>query len=249
MARPSSSTIERHHFELFRKDYSLPEGEVIYTDRPDVIVQANLTLGIEITNLYIVPGSNPASEQVQKRRREKVLELAQAQYLAEGGKDFELSVDFNPLKPIEKLEPLVRNLVSLAHQLKNVETGQVSSLLFENIEELRFAYLYAKECTDPKWRLIQGYDVPILSIERLREIVLEKTAKLAEYQKCDRYWLLIVVDLMDPAQDQELRWPSEAELTKTCYEKVLLYKPQYRQVLEVPVTTNNLLHQTAFSGR
>jgi|SRR6266853_263523 len=235
MTRPSNSKIEQYYFEQFRRDYPLPEGDVDFTDKPDVIVRADCTLGVEITNLYIVAGSDPASEQVQRRRREKVLERAHTAFLAEGGKKFELSVDFDPLKPIEELEPLARALTSLAHQLETAETGQVSSLLFEHIEALRFMYLNAKEYSDPRWRLTQGFSVPSLSVERLREIVVEKTAKLSEYQACDRYWLLIVVDLMDPAQDQELVWSSTASLGASPYEKVLLYKPQYRQVLEVPL--------------
>jgi len=235
MTRPSNSKIEQYYFEQFRRDYPLPEGDVNLTDKPDVIVRADRTLGVEITNLYIVAGSDPASEQIQRRRREKVLDRAHAAFLREGGKKFELSVDFDPLKPIEELETPALALTALAHKLETAETGQVSSLLFEHIETLRFVYLNAKEYSDPKWRLIQGFSVPSLSVERLREVVIEKSAKVSEYQACDRYWLLIVVDLMDSAQDQELVWPDTASLGASPYEKVLLYKPQYCQVLEVPL--------------
>lgn len=118
MNRPSNSKIEQYYFEQFRRDYPLPEGDVYFTDKPDVIVRADCTLGVEITNLYIVSGSDPASEQVQRRRRKKVLERAHAAYLAEGGGKFELSVGFDPLQPIEQLEPLARALTALAHQLE-----------------------------------------------------------------------------------------------------------------------------------
>lgn len=96
-------------------------------------------------------------------------------------------------------------------------------------------YLNAKEYSDPMWRLIQGFSVPSLSVERLREIVVEKTAKLIEYHACGHYWLLIVVDHMDPAQGQELVWPATASPVASPYEKILLYNPQYREVLEVPL--------------
>jgi hypothetical protein len=71
-------------------------------------------------------------------------------------------------------------------------------------------------------------------VERLREVVARKCAKLGEYIACDRYWLLVVVDLMDPAQDQHLHWPHGISLGASRFEKVLVYKPQYREVLEVP---------------
>ena len=51
MDRPSNAQIERHYFERFRNDFPLPAGEIIYTDKPDVIIRGGSTLGIEITNL------------------------------------------------------------------------------------------------------------------------------------------------------------------------------------------------------
>jgi hypothetical protein len=39
----------------------------------------------------------------------------------------------------------------------------------------------------------------------LEAIVREKEAKAAEYNPCDAYWLLVVVDWIDPAQEQEIR--------------------------------------------
>jgi hypothetical protein len=181
MTRQSNSKIEQYYFEQFRRDCPLPEGGVDFTDKPDVIVRADPTLGVEITNHYIVAGSDPASKQIQRRRREKVLDRAHAAFLSEGGKKFELSVAFDPLKLIEELETLTLALTSLAHKLETAETGQVSSLLFEHIEALRFVYLNAKEYSDPRRRLIQGFSVPSLSVERLREVVIEKSARVCEY--------------------------------------------------------------------
>ena len=74
----------------------------------------------------------------------------------------------------------------------------------------------------------------MLSIERVKEVVTDKVSKLAEYQACDQYWLLIVIDFMDAAQDQHIEWPAQALLGQTPFEKVLLYKPQFRYVIEVP---------------
>lgn len=234
MNRPSNSQIERHYFAQFMSEYPLPAGDLVYTDKPDVIIRGADTLGIEITNLYIIPGANPTSEQVQRCRREQALRQAQASYLALGGKKFELSVDFHPGKSILETLPIARAICGLASQLSNASTGLVSPALFEHIAPLRFVYLNSVEHPDAEWRSVQSYSVPDLSVERVREVVAEKTAKLAEYQPCDRFWLLMVVDSMDPAQDQSLTWPTGANLTGSPYEKVLLYDPQHRQVLEIP---------------
>lgn len=50
MSRPRNAEIERYYFELFRQVYAVPAGEIEYTDKPDVIVRGDSTLGIEITN-------------------------------------------------------------------------------------------------------------------------------------------------------------------------------------------------------
>jgi hypothetical protein len=80
---------------------------------------------------------------------------------------------------------------------------------------------------------MQCYSVPSLLPERLREVVHKKGEKAKAYQPCDVYWLLLVVDFMDLAQDQGLEWPTEARLGKSAFERVLLYKPQFAQVVEV----------------
>ncbi|MBQ0946618.1 hypothetical protein KAK07_25050 [Ideonella sp. 4Y16] len=234
MDSTSNAQVERYYFEQFRNDFPLPAGEIIYTDKPDVIIRGPTRLGIEITNLYIRPGADPTSEQVQRRRREQALHLAQSLYQAHGGKRFELSVDFHPGKPILDYKLLARAICELAQRLIAAPTGQVSPSRFADIDMLRFVYLNATEYADAQWRVVQSFTVPSLSVERLREVVVEKSKKLAAYQPCDQYWLLAVIDLMDVAQDQHVDWPAGEILGNSPFERVLLYKPQCRQVLEVP---------------
>ncbi len=234
MKRPSNDRIQRHYFEQFRIDYQLPVGELQYTDKPDVIICGPITLGIEITNFYIDDGRNLESEQKQRPRRLRVLQRAQELYLATGGKSIELSVDFNPIHPIRKTEPVARALAVVAGQLASQPSGLVTPCQFKHISPLRFIYLNATEYPDAKWQLVQCYTASALSFDRLQEIVNEKSKKLKEYQPCDEYWLLVVVDFMDRAQDQHLEWSQGQTLPNSAYKKVLLYKPQFRQVLEIP---------------
>jgi hypothetical protein len=77
MAAKSNQRIERHYFELFRKIYRLPNGQVKYGDKPDVIIEGERRLGIEVTNFYLERGEIPQSEQNQMRIREDVLKKAQ----------------------------------------------------------------------------------------------------------------------------------------------------------------------------
>ena len=107
-------------------------------------------------------------------------------------------------------------------------------------QNLYFIYYNKKEYEDAKWRSVQGHYVPALSLERLRELVSNKTKKLPHYQQCDIYWLLLIVDFMDPAQDQDLQWPAGELLEKSPFERILLYKPQFGQVMLVPQADKSL---------
>lgn len=234
MSRPSNQTVERYYFELFRSHYEVPDGEIVFTDKPDIVVRGTQTIGIEIANLYITSGSDSASEQVQRTRRFQVLERAQKLHYDSGGRSTELSVDFDPEYPINELDPISQALAAIAKEVQNFPSGQVSPFLFKHVPELRFLYHNEQEYADAKWRSVQGHRVPSLSLERLSEIVSDKTKKLQAYQKCDVYWLLLVVDFMDFAQDQELNWPTGVVFDKSPFERILLYKPQFAQVVQVP---------------
>jgi predicted PhzF superfamily epimerase YddE/YHI9 len=64
---------EKAVFEMFTRDFELPEGQVVYADRPDVVIDGPRKIAIEITDLYLADGDNPDSEQVQQRHRDAVL--------------------------------------------------------------------------------------------------------------------------------------------------------------------------------
>ena len=206
----------------------------MFTDKPDVIVRGERAIGIEIANLYVASGADPASEQVQRVRRLQVLARAQSLHRASGGRHIELSVDFAPKHPIRDVDPLARSLAAIATEVEDSPSGQVNPTLFAQVPELRFVYHNRKECPDAKWRSVQCYSVPSLSLGRLRDLISDKTKKLSAYQPCDVYWLLLVVDFMDSAQDQSLHWPPGEVLSSSPFERVLLYKPQFAEVLQVP---------------
>ena len=65
----------------------------------------------------------------------------------------------------------------------------------------------------------------------LTEIVRKKENKAKNYSKCEAYWLIVVVDFFDPAQDQEIR-VNGLTITSDVFEKKIVYKTAYEHVLE-----------------
>lgn len=71
-----------------------------------------------------------------------------------------------------------------------------------------------------------------MSMEKLRAIVSKKEAQSKFYQPCDAYWLVVVVDFIDRAQDQEIRIDGIEKIDSAVFEKVIVYKPHFGHVFE-----------------
>ncbi|ASU39884.1 hypothetical protein hmeg3_17390 [Herbaspirillum sp. meg3] len=226
---------ERLYFEQFWKIHSIP-GRIEYSDKPDVlIINDDIKLGIELTHLYKVDGDKFNNEQIQNRLRIKVIEKAEALYLRQGGRRIELFIDFDPSHPIKDVKKLANELVDIALKVSHSTQGHQSRSSFPETPELRFLYHNGQSYPDSKWKLSQGHDVPRLAIPRAKELIAQKIEKLPNYQVCDRYWLLLIIDFWDPAQDQELdEWPLSEKISRTPFEKIFIYKSPFNKVIEIP---------------
>ena len=130
--RKTATEIERHYFERFRKAYTLPVGTVTYGDKPDVTLTGERTIGIEITRFYLQSGRVPHSEQRQRPLRNAVVSEAQALYSANGGKRIELTIAFDPARPITpwRKRRLPGELAALAKRVDNLRaSGEVDRIL------------------------------------------------------------------------------------------------------------------------
>jgi len=236
MQEKSNREIERHYFEMFRRNYSLPSGMITYGDKPDVILEGESKIGIEITNFYVDDGKLPGSEQRQRGLRDVVISKAYRMYEERKNKKIELTFGFDEKTPIgstkKVIQKLSRDLVTLAEKVKEYEAGPIRGAHFQNIPELSYAYLYAKECSIPKWRTAQVYSGSIMSRDKLIAIVREKELLSYQYEKCDSLWLLIVVDFADRAQDQEIRIDNFEKVGSNVFDKIFVYKTHFSHVLE-----------------
>ncbi len=231
MAQKSNQDIERHYFELFRKVYILPNGQVTYGDKPDVIIIGERKIGIEVTNFFLERGELGDSEQNQRRIRTNILRKAHQKYKEKGGK-YEISFSFNKAQPIQDSKKLIPRIVDLIQKLEVSRTGGISKCFLEDVPELDFVYINPNSYNDPHWRLTQSYTGQMMSIPRLTEIVMDKENKANNYRKCDTYWLLIVIDSFDRAQEQAIPI-EEVKLGSDVYEKIILYITGPEHVLEL----------------
>lgn len=226
---------ERYYFEQFRKAFKLPLGEIAYVDKPDVVVRGARTIGIEITNFYLEHGNEEGSEQRQRPRRYEVASQAHRLYLDDGGKGIELTIEFDPETPITSLtrKTLPQKLAAFAASVDMQPSRAFYPDSFPDMPEIKSIWLDSREWPDAKWvRAGQVYTYEEMSAARLQAIVAEKESKAANYASCDAYWLLIIVDWVDPAQDQEIT-TKDLKLSSDVFERIIVYKPGFEDIVEI----------------
>jgi hypothetical protein len=73
-----------------------------------------------------------------------------------------------------------------------------------------------------------------MSQVRLTQIVRLKEQKAKKYRSCDAYWLLVIVDFMSAAQEQEIRVDGLC-ISSAVFGKIIVYKPNFDHILDVTV--------------
>ena len=233
-AGKTSSDIECHYFELFRSAYPACAGAPSYGDKPDVILSGERKIGIEITNFFLQPGGDSESEQRQRPLRADVVSKAHKLYRATGGRAIELTFNFDSSSPISsrRQRKLPLELAELAKLADSRSSGPLERCIFSHIPELSFVYLNTQDYHEAEWRISSVYTVGWMSASALEQIVREKEIKSTEYEKCDGYWLLIIVEGMDAAQEQEIR-VEDLKISSEIFEKIVVYKPGFEHIVEV----------------
>ena len=217
---------------MFSKDYKLPAGSITHEDKPDFILQGKKKIGIEMRRFYLEDGKLQESEQRQRDLREEIISDAQCTYQSRNKEKIELTVGFDKTNPIRAKKDIVQKLVALAEQLKENKTGQMGRQFFKNIPEISFVYLNTKEYADPKWRIVQVHNGSILSRDGLIKIVRDKEESSKQYEPCGSFWLLVIVDFIDQAQDQEIQIDDFEKIESTVFDKIIVYKTLFGHVLE-----------------
>ena len=230
-----NETVRRQcrYFEMFSRDFPLPKGTIEHRDKLDVILHGERVIGIEMTNFYLEPGGSSASEQQQRKMRTAVVSEAQRLFQQSGNKNAAFIFGFDKNHPIDNGNALARRIATLAEVLSHEPPdGEISPNRYrQQIRELSFWYRSRTTNEGVPWQVCQVHKTPIMSIARLKSIVATKEAKSNGYQPCGAFWLLVIVDFFDRAQDQELS--NGERLTSTVFEKIIVYKTAFGTYVEM----------------
>ncbi len=232
MPRPSNQEIEAYYFEKFRGAYAdFPEGEITHADKPDVtVISTGRTIGIEITNLYIEDGTSQTSEQQQRAMRRNIVAKAHNIYRqAKGTDDVELTISFHSDRPVSaaSMRTLPKRIAAWT-----LESGAAAGTHYypSALEEIAMVYVAHHE--QPTWRDMQVHGGHLLDKDRLVKTIRAKEASAMklDYRKCDVYWLLVVIDFIDRAQDQEISMDTLLPASPI-FERVILFKTGFNEIV------------------
>lgn len=233
MNERSNTIVERAIWEDFCRTRKI-QGEVSYSDKPDVrLLTRSEVIGVEITSLYLLEGSSIQSEQRQRPLRQIVIDRAFSNYRVGGGKGIEITLQFSIERPIvnSRIPEIADKLVSIAKRIENLPVGSVSSQFFSDVPEIEWIYLNSKQYDDPKWRVGQVYSLQKTAELNVQKVIRQKEAKALSYNGCNQYWLLIAVDPMDAAQEQEFMI-GELDISSSFFSKVVLFKRLFGEIRE-----------------
>ena len=174
MPRLSQTAAEKAYFQLFAQHYSLPEGTIVFGDKPDVRILGAKSIGIEIANLHKQDGSDPKTEKAQAVFRTEVIELAERLFRESGEKCIELWIDFDPEYPIVNVKRSAKILAEIAREISRQGGDHNSYKAFDNAPELRFITCNGIQYANAKWHPVQTHDVPSLGVDRVRALVAQK---------------------------------------------------------------------------
>ena len=183
----------------------------------------------------MVDGAVEASEQVQPNRRESVIKLAEANYKLKSNLNHEFYISFNSMAPLIDIKSTATKLVNFIISIEKTLGNFFTNNAFNISPEIYSIYRSSKQYPDAKWQTSQVFNGKNLQVARVREIVQQKNDKVSGYMHCDNYWLLLIVDFMDSAQDQEIEWPTDEAPIECKFEKVIIYKPQFKRYSDIPV--------------
>lgn len=83
-----------------------------------------------------------------------------------------------------------------------------------------------------QWKVTQAHSFGLMSVKRLEDIVRAKEVKAQDYAECNAYWLLVVVEFIDAAQEQEIRVDG-ISLVSDVFERVIVYKPGFEHIVPI----------------
>lgn len=249
--------LEAWYLEQFRsvcRDF--PTGTVEPTEAPDFIIRGDSdTYGIEVTALYRPAETGQQPMQQVERLRKYIVQRAQAIHEARGGPPLYVQAYFSPHARFAKtdVEAFAERLATLV-LAADVLVGR--DVLLEGAscrEEARLLadHSYVRVYCVPGqserfWAAPSAGFVPDCTQDHLQDVLDGKDARITSYRaKCDRVWLLVVINGFAQSTSLELPPHVLAHCFRSRFDRVFVLKNHRSLLHELRLAPKSTITSTA----
>jgi hypothetical protein len=204
---------ERTYLERFRQNFvAFPEGEVVPSERPDFLIEAQpRRIGIEVIEYHVQePDEDRGSEtRAQEAKEDKVLRLASEQHRSRGLPPVVVSVVWHPHRALDsrRRTELVTDLAKLVQEHLPESSHSITirrrhhpawRSLPEEVASL--TVVLRESISKNSWTSVRAGFVPTLTPPDLQKVLWDKEVKVSSYRRqCEEVWLLIVARGFEPS--------------------------------------------------
>lgn len=199
-----------------------PTGDVVPSERPDVLVQSSsCTVGIEITVFHFVEGGSARPYQEQQALKDRIVQRAWSRHIEIGGPALYVSVHFTR-SSLDKVmvEPLSDAIAAAVSRVARepVPMGELSVPWQDLPSGIAFIAVHGSvDGRDQLWHADAGGWVAQVSPVEIQSVVNRKSRMVPVGRaRCSELWLLIVNDQFSRAAQAEISDSAkEAEYVST----------------------------------
>lgn len=220
--------------KLFKNRYKgFPKGEILYKDKPDFIIKSDLSIGIELTQVFKDQDNNAGSF-LKKKQQFKIhlLENIVSKLKEINFPICILDIDFNDLlftgreNPKDLARQCFENIVANRARIGNegayvIQNHGTFSKLIQS-----YSLYVSKDVFETEFVLTGGSVGEAITNDHIQFILDKKEKAKAEYKNCDEYWLVIFEGSFEADHFGKIQ--IEPNLLITSFKKVFLL----RQFLE-----------------
>ena len=228
---------EKEIFQSYLSISGLDAFSIEFGDKPDVIFvdSKERKVGLEISRLDPYAASSLAGTPSARRAvRENIVRGAFESYVKDFAREqFYLGVTFSDDFEISSAMHSKNFLKKIVGALKADDSWQ--SMFLDPTQSFGIEMLQFRRFTGGgnNWETLQSYSVGAIDVAGLRERVRRKSDKSKYYKSVDALWLLLYVDFWVSEADQEIILPANFSIEPSAFERVILFKPAFHQIVEV----------------
>lgn len=206
MSRKSQQSREKVHLIAFKEGFEgFPKGEIINDERPDFLIKNEKNvIGIELTELFHKPRKDGTILQARENHIFEILNAARELYNSINFATVNVHVNFSIHAKLRKrkakrlsvklVDIVKKNIPSEDIATKTILRASSCNILPPELSMVKIVRLDGIEKSNFYPTGIGGA-IPKIPAEYIEEGIRSKNEKVEEYRyRCDKIWLLLVVD-------------------------------------------------------